>query len=189
MCSKYSNIKPSHVRGTVVSKESESVEACAERVTQKEQGNGSPILEKGRKTECVDISSLDSLNESCKHTLIGHLGICFTKISETRIEATMPVNETTCQPYGLLHGGATLALGESIAGVGTRVLSKEGERGVGMQVSGNHVSSAVDGDTVLGVGTLVHKGRSSHVWNVDVFTSAGKLVSTIRVINSILTKR
>ena len=60
---------------------------------------------------------------------------------------------------------------------------------VGMQVSGNHVSSALEGDTVRAVGTVVHKGRSSHVWNVDVFTSTGKLVSTVRVVNSVMKKR
>lgn len=59
----------------------------------------------------------------------------------------------------------------------------------GMQVSGNHISSAHEGDTVRAVGTVVHKGRSSHVWNVDVFTSTNKLVSSIRVVNSVMKKR
>jgi uncharacterized protein (TIGR00369 family) len=63
------------------------------------------------------------------------------------------------------------------------------EVAVGMQVSGNHISSAHEGDTVRAVGTIVHKGRTSHVWNVDVFTSTGKLVSSIRVVNSIMKKR
>ena len=58
-----------------------------------------------------------------------------------------------------------------------------------MQVSGNHISSAHEGDTVRGVATPVHIGRSSHVWNVDVFTSTGKLVSSVRVVNSIMKKR
>ena len=60
---------------------------------------------------------------------------------------------------------------------------------VGMQVSGSHMSSAHEGDTVRAVGTIIHKGRSSHVWNVDVFTSTDKLVSSIRVVNSILKKK
>ena len=60
---------------------------------------------------------------------------------------------------------------------------------VGMQVSGSHMSSAHEGDTVRAVGTIIHKGRSSHVWNVDVFTSTDKLVSSIRGVNSILKKK
>ena len=65
---------------------------------------------------------------------------------------------------------------------------KPEEYAVGMQVSGNHISSAHEGDTVRAVATIVHRGRSSHVWNVDVFTSTNKLVSTVRVVNSILKK-
>ena len=60
---------------------------------------------------------------------------------------------------------------------------------VGMQVSGNHVSSAMEGDSVRGVATPVHIGRSSHLWNVEIFTSTGKLVSSVRVLNSVLKKR
>ena len=101
----------------------------------------------------------------------------------------MPVDERTRQPFGILHGGATLALGETVAGLGSMVLCSADEIVVGMQVSGNHVSSAHEGDTVRAVGTIIHKGHTSHVWNVDVFTSTGKLVSSIRVINSILKKR
>ena len=60
---------------------------------------------------------------------------------------------------------------------------------VGMQVSGHHLSSAHEGDTVRAVATIIHKGRSSHVWNVDIFTSTDKLVSSVRVVNSVMKKR
>ncbi len=60
---------------------------------------------------------------------------------------------------------------------------------VGMQVNGNHISSAHEGDTVRAVATIIHQGRSSHIWNVDVFTSTDKLVSSIRVMNSVLKRR
>ena len=69
------------------------------------------------------------------------------------------------------------------------MLARPDETVVGMQVSGNHLSSAHEGDTVRAVATVVHAGRSSHVWNVDVFTSIGKLVSSIRVVNSIMKKQ
>ena len=98
------------------------------------------------------------------------------------------VDERPRQPFGILHGGATLALAETVAGLGSMILCKPDEIVVGMQVSGNHISSAHEGDTVRAVASIVHKGRSSHVWNVDVFTSTAKLVSSIRVVNSILKK-
>jgi len=118
-----------------------------------------------------------------------NLGIQFTFASESRIEATMPVDERTRQPFGILHGGASLALAETVAGLGSMILCKPDEISVGMQVSGNHISSAHEGDTVRAVGSILHKGRSSHIWNVDIFTSTDKLVSSVRVVNSILKKR
>lgn len=133
--------------------------------------------------------SLEQWNEQASHALMGNLGIQYTYADETRIEATMPVDHRTRQPFGMLHGGATLALAETIAGLGSTILCQPDEVAVGMQVSGNHISSVQEGDTVRAVGTIMHKGRSSHVWNVDVFTSTGKLVSSVRVVNSVMKKR
>ena len=96
---------------------------------------------------------------------------------------------TILRRIGILHRGATLALAETVAGLGSMILAKPDEMVVGMQVSGSHMSSAHEGDTVRAVGTIIHKGRSSHVWNVDIFTSTDKLVSSVRVINSILKKK
>jgi Cof subfamily protein (haloacid dehalogenase superfamily) len=132
---------------------------------------------------------LEQMNLRARHALMGNLGIQYTYASEDRVEATMPVDERTRQPFGILHGGATLALAETVAGFGSMILCRPDEIIVGMQVSGNHVSSAREGDTVRAVGTIIHKGRSSHVWNVDVYTSTDKLVSSIRVVNSVLKKR
>ena len=132
---------------------------------------------------------LDQLNARAKHALMGNLGFQYTYASEDRVEATMPVDERTRQPFGILHGGATLALAETVAGLGSMILAKPDEMVVGMQGSGSHMSSAHEGDTVRAVGTIIHKGRSSHVWNVDIFTSTDKLVSSVRVINSILKKK
>lgn len=117
------------------------------------------------------------------------LGIKCTCLEEGYVECTMPVDGRTQQPMGILHGGASLALAETAAGYGSLLLLKENEIQVGMQVSGNHVSSAVVGDTVTAIGTIIHRGRSTHVWNVDIISSRGKLISSIRVINSILNKR
>lgn len=133
--------------------------------------------------------SPEEINAAHSHTLMGTLGITFTHLSPGRIEAEMAVEKRSCQPFGLLHGGATLALAESVAGQGSMMLCGKDEVAAGVQVSCNHVSSAREGDSVHAVGTLLHQGRSSHIWNVDIYTSAHKLVSTVRVTNSILTRR
>lgn len=169
----------------------DSVKACADFTTLTNDMDGvavaieTAILAAIKPTEVP----LDQLNMRAKHALMGNLGIQYTYASEDRVEATMPVDERTRQPFGILHGGATLALAETVAGLGSMILAKPDEIVVGMQVSGNHMSSAHEGDTVRAVGTIIHKGRSSHVWNVDVFTSTDKLVSSIRVVNSILKKK
>ena len=133
--------------------------------------------------------SLKQINERAQHALMGTLGMVYTHVAEGHVEATMPVDERTRQPFGVLHGGATLALAETVSGIGSMVLCGPDETAVGMQVSGNHISSAPEGDTVRAVATIMHKGRSSHVWNVDVFTSGDKLVSSVRVINCVLKRK
>ena len=169
----------------------DSVKRCADRVTLSNDEDGVAVaLEKiFLANVMLEQISLDDLNERGKTALMGNLGIQYTYISAERIEATMPVDHRTRQPFGILHGGATLALAETVAGLGSLVICAPDEIAVGMQVSGNHVSSAHEGDSVRAVGTIIHKGRSSHVWNVDVFTSTGKLVSSIRVVNSVMKRQ
>lgn len=169
----------------------DSVKRCADFVTTSNNEDGIALVVEEHilaHVSLVDID-LDLLNERSKHALMGNLGIQYTYAAEGRIEATMPVDERTRQPFGILHGGATLALAETIAGLGSMVIVEPDEFVVGMQVNGNHISSAHEGDTVRAVATIIHKGRSSHIWNVDVFTSTDKLVSSIRVMNSVLKRR
>ena len=168
----------------------DSVKICADRITASNDEDGvAEAVEKAVLSEMrpADVP-LEQLNQRARHALMGNLGIQYTYASEDRVEATMPVDERTRQPFGILHGGASLALAETVAGLGSMLICKPDEIVVGMQVSGNHISSAHEGDTVRAVATIVHKGRSSHVWNVDVFTSTDKLVSSVRVVNSILKK-
>ncbi len=122
-------------------------------------------------------------------SLISHLGIVVTDISPTEVKATMPVDDRTCQPFGVLHGGASLALAETMAGVGSLMLVQEDELAVGMEVAGNHVSSVPKGVLLHAVATLMHKGRTTHLWNTDIFTPENRLVSTVRVLNSVIKKK
>ncbi|MFV0545030.1 MAG: Cof-type HAD-IIB family hydrolase [Bacteroides sp.] len=169
----------------------DSVKACADWITVSNEEDGVAVaVEKAILAEVHPSEiPLDQLNAQAAHALMGNLGIQYTYASEDRVEATMPVDERTRQPFGILHGGATLALAETVAGLGSMILCQPDEIVVGMQVSGNHISSAHEGDTVRAVGTMVHKGRSSHIWNIDVFTSTNKLVSSVRVVNSVMKKR
>ena len=177
--------------GVAMGHSQDSVKVCADYVTASNEEDGVAlaveklILAEVRAAEVP----LDLLNERARHALMGNLGIQYTYASDERVEATMPVDYRTRQPFGILHGGATLALAETVAGLGSMIICESDEIVVGMQVSGNHISSAHEGDTVRAVATIVHKGRSSHVWNVDVFTSTNKLVSSIRVVNSVMKKR
>lgn len=177
--------------GVAMGHSQDSVKVCADYVIASNEEDGVAlaveklILAEVRAAEVP----LDLLNERARHALMGNLGIQYTYASDERVEATMPVDYRTRQPFGILHGGATLALAETVAGLGSMIICEPDEIVVGMQVSGNHISSAHEGDTVRAVATIVHKGRSSHVWNVDVFTSTNKLVSSIRVVNSVIKKR
>lgn len=177
--------------GIAMGNAQDSVRRCADVVTATNNEDGVALaIEKAILSEIRPAEvPLEQLNERAKHALMGNLGIQYTYASDDRVEATMPVDERTRQPFGILHGGATLALAETVAGLGSMILCKPDEIVVGMQVSGNHMSSAHEGDTVRAVGTIIHKGQSSHVWNIDVFTSTDKLVSSIRVVNSVLKKR
>ena len=91
--------------------------------------------------------SLDEINKKMAHSLVANLGITITKASATEVEATMPVDERTCQPFGYLHGGASLALAETLAGIGSIQALGENEFAMGAQVTGNHVMPAPIGAT------------------------------------------
>lgn len=130
--------------------------------------------------------TLEQLNEQSRGSLIDTLGISYTLATPERVEAVMMVDERTRQPFGILHGGAALALAETVAGLGSMLVLGEGGTVVGMQVSGNHVSSARDGEQVRAVATPVHIGFRTHVWNVEVEEAlSARRISTVRVTNMV----
>lgn len=102
--------------------------------------------------------------------------------------ATMKVDERNRQPFGFLSGGASLALAENLAGVGSSALCP-GKICVGVSVSGDHVKAVEEGDTVTALAHLVSKGRKLHVWDVQINNSNGELISTIHVTNYIITPK
>lgn len=133
---------------------------------------------------------IGELNDFCAQSMIGVLGIVFTKFENDSIHATMPVNSKTCQPNGWLHGGASLAFAESLAGAGSYLLIDRDRFNVfGLQVSGNHISSVKQG-VLKGDAQLIHKkGKTTHVWEVKISDEDLKLISAVRVTNIITEKK
>ena len=102
--------------------------------------------------------------------------------------ARMRVDERNRQPFGFLSGGASLALAENVAGVGSSALCP-GCACVGIEVSGSHVKAVVEGDTVTAYAKMLHQGTTLHVWNVDIKDTAGDLISNVRVTNYIIKQK
>lgn len=132
--------------------------------------------------------TLEALNALNKGTMMEHLHIEYLEVSEGNITARMPVNEKVFQPDGILHGGATLALAETVAGLGSAILVDLKENSVrGAQVSANHIRSVNKG-YVLATGNIIYKGSNTHVWNIDITDERNKLLSTCRITNLIVKK-
>ncbi|MDG1915013.1 MAG: hotdog fold thioesterase [Crocinitomix sp.] len=124
---------------------------------------------------------LELINKYSKNTLLGQLGIRVTKLGEDFIEGTMPVDKRTHQPVGLLHGGASTALIESLGSIGSTLLVDMATHNVvGLEINANHVRGVKTG-TVTGRAKIVHAGRKTHLWQVDITNEAGKLVCTGRL--------
>ena len=131
---------------------------------------------------------LKKANEINKNTLMETLGIVFTDFGEDFVEATMPVNSRVHQPAGLLHGGATAALAESVGSLGSFIMVGEEAAGVvGIEINANHIRSIKEG-LVTARGTLLHKGRKTHVWDIKVTDEKDRLISVCRLTNMILPK-
>ena len=102
--------------------------------------------------------------------------------------ARMRVDERNRQPFGFLSGGASLALAENVAGVGSSALCP-GCACVGIEVSGSHVKAVAEGDTVTAFARMLHKGKTLHVWNVDIKDTTDELISSVRVTNYIIKQK
>lgn len=131
---------------------------------------------------------IEALNDLCKGTFISFLGIQFIGFGEDYIEASMPV-DNKLQPMGLLHGGASLALAETIASGGSYLLVDPEKYDVlGLQVSGNHLSTVTNG-TLYARADIIHRGKTTHIWDVKIKGDNGKLISVTRVTMLIVKKK
>ncbi|MFM7661443.1 MAG: hotdog fold thioesterase [Bacteroidota bacterium] len=133
--------------------------------------------------------SLDSVNAMNKNTLMEVLGIECIEIGEDYIISRMPVDRRTHQPMGLLHGGASMALIESIGSMGsTLLIDIDKEVPVGLEINANHVAGIRSG-YVKAVGKIIHCGKSTHIWQVDIFNEeTNKMICTGRLTVMIVPK-
>jgi 1,4-dihydroxy-2-naphthoyl-CoA hydrolase len=130
--------------------------------------------------------SVEELNSSGVGTLVEHLGIRFTEIGDDFIRGTMPVDARTRQPYGLLHGGASVALAETLGSMGaTMCVDAREYLCVGQEINANHVRAARTG-LVTGTARPVHLGGRTHVWTIEIQNDAGNLVCTSRLTIAII---
>ena len=136
----------------------------------------------------MDVSSVIEIIER-QPNLSTALGMEFISTPEDdTCMARMKVDERNRQPFGFLSGGASLALAENVAGVGSSALCP-GKICVGISVSGEHVKAVAEGDTVTAYARLISKGRSLHVWDVHLEDSTGDLISTVHVTNYIISPK
>jgi 1,4-dihydroxy-2-naphthoyl-CoA hydrolase len=125
--------------------------------------------------------TLDALNAECANTMMRHLDIVFEEIGEDFLRASMPVDDRTRQPFGLLHGGASVVLAESIGSVGANLcVDRSKYLCVGQEINANHVRSVQNG-RVTGTARPVHLGGRTQVWTIDIVNEAKQLLCISRL--------
>ena len=123
------------------------------------------------------------------NTMGDHIGIVFTEIGDDYIKASMPVDHRTIQPYGLLHGGASAALAETLGSVASALVIDQSKFiCVGIEINANHLRSVREG-FVTGVVKPLHTGRTIHVWEIKIYDEREKLVCVSRLTVSIISKQ
>ena len=123
-----------------------------------------------------------------KDTAVERLGIEFLEVGDDFIRARVPVDSRTRQPYGLLHGGVSVVLAETLGSSGAYYAAPEGHRAVGLDINANHLRAAMGG-WVTGTARPVHRGRTTHVWQIDMTNDAGELTCVSRLTMAILLPR
>ena len=133
--------------------------------------------------------SIENLGEVDKNTMDGYIGIEWTELGDNFLKARMPVDHRTKQPYGLLHGGASCVLAETIGSVASAmVIDRSRFQCVGLEINANHVHSATAG-FVTGIATPLHLGKSTHVWDIKIYNDNEKMVCVSRLTVAIIEKR
>jgi 1,4-dihydroxy-2-naphthoyl-CoA hydrolase len=132
---------------------------------------------------------LADFNNMGKNTMGDFLGIQFTEIGSDYLKATMPVDHRTKQPFGILHGGASVVLAETLGSVGAALVVDLNEYVcVGQEINANHLRSVREG-LVTGITKPIHLGSNSHVWEIKIYDQSEKLICISRITVAVLKKK
>lgn len=129
--------------------------------------------------------SIEALTQIHHNTAVERLGIEFLEVGDDFIKARVPVDERTRQPYGILHGGVSVVLAETLGSCGAAFSVENGYRAVGLDINANHIRATTQG-WVTGVARPVHRGRTTHVWQIDLTNDAGELTCVSRITMAVL---
>lgn len=132
--------------------------------------------------------TLESINKWSRNTLAEQLGIEFTEIGNDFLSATMPVDHRTHQPFGLLHGGASVALAETMGSVAAALCVDETKFCVGLEINANHIKGVRSG-FVKGITKPVHIGKQTQVWETRISNDSNELVCISRITMAVLEKK
>lgn len=134
-------------------------------------------------------ATIDRLNTLCVNTLVSHLGIQFSAVGDDYISATMPVDSRTHQPLGLLHGGASVALAETLGSVAASFcVDQKSQYCVGLDINANHIKSVREG-IVTGTARPIHIGKRTHVWEIRIESDQKELICISRITMAVIDKR
>jgi 1,4-dihydroxy-2-naphthoyl-CoA hydrolase len=129
--------------------------------------------------------SVELLTAISANTAVSHLGIEFLEVGDDFIRARVPVDHRTIQPYGLLHGGVSVVLAETLGSCGAVFAAPEGHRAVGLDINANHLRGATSG-WITGITRPVHIGRTTQVWQIELNNGAGELTCVSRITMAML---
>ena len=130
-------------------------------------------------------TELDEINARSLNTAVAHLGIEITEVGDNFLVGRVPVDHRTKQPFGLLHGGVSVVLAETLGSIAAYHASPEGHLAVGLDINANHLR-AVRSGWVTGTAKAVHIGKTTHVWQIDMVDDRGKLTCVSRITMAIL---
>jgi len=128
---------------------------------------------------------LENLTRGSANTAVSHLGIEFTEIGDDFLRGRVPVDERTRQPYGILHGGVSVVLAETLGSTAASLAIPAGWRCVGLQINANHIRAARQG-WVTGTARALHLGQSTHVWSIDLRDESGRLTCQCTITMALL---
>lgn len=132
-------------------------------------------------------ATVESVNAQRRATLVAHLGIEVTEVGDDFVRGTMPVDGRTHQPFGLLHGGASVALAETLGSLAANLAVDESRYCVGLEINANHLAAVREGQ-VTGTARPIHLGRSTQVWDIRIADDAGKPVCVSRLTMAVLNR-